>query len=167
MSDDINTNPVMDDTTSSDDSANNTSDVAATKSTSNVVFVGSLAWGTDAESLRRFFEEGGLQIAEDETKDDGFVKKAVVVVKDRDTGRSKGYGFVTLVSADEAEKAVATLNDKELDGRQIRVQVKEDRPREDRPRRFNSDSRRPGGYQRRDNNRGSFSRDDRSFNRSM
>lgn len=105
---------------------------ASTPASNNVVFVGSLAWATDGESLRRLFEEAGLKIAEDETKEDGYVKKAVVVVSDRETGRSRGYGFVTLESPEEAQKAVELLNEKELDGRNIRVQIKEERPRDDR-----------------------------------
>jgi RNA recognition motif-containing protein len=128
-----------------------TSSAPASTSSSNVVFVGSLAWATDESSLRRKFEEAGFQIAEDEVKDDGYVKKAVVVVMDRETGRSKGYGFVTLTSPEQASEAAEKLNDTELDGRNIRVQPKEDRPRSDRPRRSFGN-----GGRRYDNNRGAY-----------
>jgi RNA recognition motif-containing protein len=153
--DDTTTTLNEDTTTVSDDSTTTQASAPAadTQSTSNVVFVGSLAWATDDASLRRFFEEAGLQIGTDETKDDGYIKKAVVVAKDNRTGRSKGYGFVNLVSAEEATKAITLLDGKELDGREVRVQVKENRPREDRPRRFDSRDGGDRAPRRYDNNR--------------
>lgn len=127
-----------------------------TNSSNNVVFVGSLPWETTDVELRALFEDKGLQIAEDETKDDGYVKKAVVVVKDRETGRSKGYGFVNLVSAEEANKAIEMLDGSEVGPddrrRNITVKIKEDRPR----RSFGGGDRRGGrsfGGDRRGGNR--------------
>lgn len=120
---------VTTDTAASDASMPQTEAAPTTSDGSNVVFVGSLAWATDDASLRAKFEEAGLQIAEDTVKEDGYVQKAVVVVKDRETGRSRGYGFVSLVSPEEAQKAVDALNNVELDGRTIRVQIKDNRPR--------------------------------------
>ena len=61
------------------------------------------------------------------------------VITDRDTGRSKGFGFVEFESADEAKEAIKALDGSELGGRKI--VVNEARPREDRPR---NDRSRPG-----------------------
>jgi len=72
------------------------------------LFVGGLSWGTDDRSLRSRFEEYG-------TVEDA------VVIRDRDTGRSRGFGFVTFTNDDEAETAIQNLNDQEFDGRTIKV----------------------------------------------
>lgn len=84
------------------------------------LFVGSLAYATTDDDLKAFFE----QIGE--------VEKATVAT-DRDTGRSRGFGFVTFVDEANNQKAIDQLNGKELDGRAITVNVA--RPREDKPRR--------------------------------
>ncbi len=84
------------------------------------LFVGSLAYATTDDDLKAFFE----QIGE--------VERATVA-KDRDTNRSRGFGFVTFVDEANNQKAVDMLNGKELDGRTITVGVA--RPREDKPRR--------------------------------
>jgi RNA recognition motif-containing protein len=55
-----------------------------------------------------------------------------VVISDRETGRSKGFGFVTFSNDDQASQAVDQLNDTELDGRPISVSIA--RPKEERPR---------------------------------
>lgn len=81
---------------------------------------------------------GGLPFAttEDELKDvfaaHGAVASAIVV-KDRDTGRSKGFGFVEFENDDEGKAAEKALNGSDLGGRSITVN--EARPREERPRR--------------------------------
>jgi len=49
-------------------------------------------------------------------------------MKDRETGRSRGFGFVTFTSSEEAEAAISGLNDQELDGRRIRVNLANARP---------------------------------------
>ncbi|CAG8474707.1 8276_t:CDS:2 [Cetraspora pellucida] len=72
------------------------------------LFVGGLAWGTDDRSLRSRFEEFG-------TVEDA------VVIRDRDTGRSRGFGFVTYSSNEEAEVAIQNLNEQEFEGRTIKV----------------------------------------------
>ncbi|OMJ13043.1 Glycine-rich RNA-binding protein 4, mitochondrial [Smittium culicis] len=72
------------------------------------VFVGSLSWGTTSESLREKFEEFG-------TVEDS------IVIQDRDTGRSRGYGFVTFSTNEEAQAAIDQANESEFDGRNIRV----------------------------------------------
>ena len=82
------------------------------------LFVGSLAYATDDDSLKAFFE----QIGE--------VERAKVST-DRETGRSRGFGFVTYVDEANNQKAIDELNGKELDGRAINVS--QARPREDRP----------------------------------
>lgn len=84
------------------------------------LFVGSLSWNVTDDQLRDFFAAAGK------------VASANVIV-DRYSGRSKGFGFVEMENDDDAKKAVAELNGKELDGRAINVS--EARPREERPRR--------------------------------
>jgi RNA recognition motif-containing protein len=77
---------------------------------SKKLFVGSLSWDTNDDALHRAFSPHG-EISE------------AVVVSDRDTGRSRGFGFVTFADDESADKAVAALNGTELDGRTIRVDV--------------------------------------------
>lgn len=72
------------------------------------LFVGGLAWGTDESSLRAAFEQFG------EVSD-------CKVVTDRDTGRSRGFGFVTFSDDAAADKAIEDMNGAELDGRTIKV----------------------------------------------
>jgi len=72
------------------------------------LFIGGLAWHTDENALRQKFEEFGA------------VEEAVVV-KDRDTGRSRGFGFVRYSQETDAEAAIAAMNNIEFDGRTIRV----------------------------------------------
>lgn len=72
------------------------------------LFIGGLAWHTDDSTLRQKFEEFG-QVEE------------AVVVKDRDTGRSRGFGFVRFASDAEADTAMQNMNNIEFDGRTIRV----------------------------------------------
>ncbi|HLG28549.1 MAG TPA: RNA-binding protein, partial [Paenisporosarcina sp.] len=81
------------------------------------LFVGNLSWGTNDASLQALFATIGT-IA------------SAQVITDRYTGRSRGFGFVEMSSDEEADRAVAELNGKDLDGRQITVN--EARPREDR-----------------------------------
>jgi RNA recognition motif-containing protein len=84
------------------------------------LFIGSLAYATTDDSLKAFFE----QIGEVES---------ARVITDRDTGRSKGFGFVEYKDETNNQKAVDQLDGKELDGRTISVGLA--RPKEDRPRR--------------------------------
>jgi len=72
------------------------------------LFIGGLAWHTDENALRQKFEEFGA------------VEEAVVV-KDRDTGRSRGFGFVRYSQDSDAEAAITAMNNIEFDGRTIRV----------------------------------------------
>ncbi|KAI9828637.1 MAG: hypothetical protein M1832_001740 [Thelocarpon impressellum] len=72
------------------------------------LFIGGLAWHTDENTLRAKFEEFGA------------VEEAVVV-KDRDTGRSRGFGFVRFGQESDADAAIQAMNNIEFDGRTIRV----------------------------------------------
>lgn len=83
------------------------------------LFVGSLSWGVNDDQLKDFFSEVGTVVS-------------ATVIVDRETNRSKGFGFVEMSSDEEAKAAVDQLNGKELDGRA--VTVNEARPREERPR---------------------------------
>ena len=84
---------------------------------SKKLFVGSLAWETTEDELRDLFAQFGE------------VEEAIII-SDRDSGRSKGFGFVTFVNDEEADKAVEALNGSDLKGRNI--VVNEARPRENR-----------------------------------
>ncbi len=77
---------------------------------SKKLFVGSLSWDTNDEGLRNAFSTHG-EVSE------------AVVISDRDTGRSRGFGFVTFEDDEAADQAIAALNGSELDGRTIRVDV--------------------------------------------
>ncbi len=90
------------------------------------MFVGNLPYSMDDSKLSELFAQFGN------------VEKAKII-KDRDSGRSKGFGFVTMAD-EEAQKAIAELNGKDFDGRAIKVN--EARPKEDRP------PRRDGGFRR-------------------
>jgi RNA recognition motif-containing protein len=74
------------------------------------IFVGSLAFSTSTERLRELFAEAG-DVA------------SATVVTDRDTGQSRGFGFVEMATAEEADQAVKRFNGHELDGRQLVVEL--------------------------------------------
>jgi len=82
----------------------------------NKLFVGGLAWATDDSSLRAAFEQFG-EVAE------------AKVITDRETGRSRGFGFVTLGTDEEAQAACAAMDGSELDGRTVRVNEAHERTR--------------------------------------
>jgi len=86
-------------------------------SMSKKLFVGSLSWNTDDTRLREAFAQHG-EVTE------------ARVITDRDSGRSRGFGFVTFADDSAAEKAIAALNQHELDGRTIRVDVAQDKDRD-------------------------------------
>jgi RNA recognition motif-containing protein len=83
---------------------------------SNKIFVGGLSWNTNDDTLRRAFEAHG-QV--DEAR----------VIQDRETGRSRGFGFVTFSDGAGAQRAIASMNGTDLDGRAIKVNAAEDKPR--------------------------------------
>lgn len=80
------------------------------------IYVGNLPWSTTETDLRATFEAYGAVTD-------------VSIIKDRNTGRSRGFGFVEMDSADEAAAAINGLNGKEMEGRDLKVN--EARPRED------------------------------------
>jgi len=80
------------------------------------IYVGNLAFSTDSDALRDLFAAYGE------------VTKAQVVT-DRDTGRSRGFGFVEMAVADEANKAIGEMNGKSIDGRQLNVNIAKERSR--------------------------------------
>jgi cold-inducible RNA-binding protein len=84
------------------------------KEMSKKLFVGGLSWGTQEQGLREAFEQYGEVI---EAK----------VITDRDTGRSRGFGFVTFANAEEADKAMEQMNGAQLDGRTLNVNEAQDR----------------------------------------
>ena len=81
------------------------------------LYVGNLSYGTVESNLETLFGEVGTVIE-------------AVVITDRDTGRSKGFGFVTMADEASANAAIERLNDTEVDGRTIKVA--EARPRRER-----------------------------------
>lgn len=81
------------------------------------LFVGSLAWGTSDQNLRDAFEPFG------EVTD-------AKVITDRDTGRSRGFGFVTFSSEEDADAAIEAMHGAELDGRNIAVNEAQDKRRD-------------------------------------
>ena len=81
------------------------------------LYVGNLAFETSGENLRQHFEQAGTV-------------ETATVVEDRDTGRSRGFGFVEMGSREEGEAAIQQFNGKEFGGRNLTVN--EARPREDR-----------------------------------
>lgn len=81
------------------------------------LYVGGLAYSVTEQELEAFFATQGTVVS-------------AAVIKDRDTNQSKGFGFVEMGSDDEAKKAIAELNGKDLNGRNIIVS--EARPQVDR-----------------------------------
>lgn len=82
------------------------------------LYVGNLSFGMNDESLQQLFVEKGFQVS------------SARVITDRETGRSRGFGFVELGGGDDATKAIGEMNGLEVDGRQL--QVNEARPQEGR-----------------------------------
>ena len=81
------------------------------------LYVGNLSFQTSSEDLRDLFSQAGTV-------------ESASVVEDRDTGRSRGFGFVEMATKEEGEAAIAQFNGKEFGGRNLTVN--EARPREDR-----------------------------------
>lgn len=82
----------------------------------NKLFIGGLSWNTGDEELRAAFDKFGPV---DDAK----------VINDRDTGRSRGFGFVTFADSDSAQKAMSEMDGAELDGRNLKVNEAQDKPR--------------------------------------
>lgn len=80
------------------------------------LYVGNLAYSTTEDELKALFGQAGAVTS-------------VAVIKDRETGRSKGFAFVEMASEAEAQKAIDVANGKKLGGRDLRVSIA--RPREE------------------------------------
>ena len=74
------------------------------------LFIGGLSFSTSNERLREVFAQAGAV-------------ESAAVVTDRETGRSRGFGFVEMATAEEAEAAVKRFNGHELDGRTLKVEL--------------------------------------------
>ena len=83
---------------------------------SKKLFVGGLPWAVDDDALRHHFEAYGTVLD-------------AKVIYDRDTGRSRGFGFVTYEDEADADEAINALNESEFDGRTIRVNEAQERRR--------------------------------------
>jgi RNA recognition motif-containing protein len=109
------------------------------------LFIGNIAYATSEESLREFFEEFGPL-------------RSVKIATDRETGRSRGFGFIEIDDDAQARAAIESRNGQSLDGKQL--VVNEARPREDRPRHSSGGNRNRsfgGGGDRGGRSRGGFS----------
>ena len=93
------------------------------------LYVGNLSYSTTEESLNGLFAQFGEVVS-------------AIVIKDRATGQSKGFGFVEFADEAAADKAIEAQNGKEFEGRRIRVNEAEER--KPRPPRFNRD----GGFEK-------------------
>ncbi len=90
------------------------------------LFVGGISWNTTEDGLRGAFERFG-QLGE------------VKVITDRETGRSRGFGFITFEQDEDALNAISEMDGTELDGRSIKVNEAQEKPR------FGGGGRRGGG----------------------
>ena len=99
------------------------------------IYVGNMNYSTTEDSLKNLFSQYGQVVS-------------VAVIKDRFTEQWKGFGFVEMEDAAAAEAAMGALNGTEFEGRRIRVNPAEDKPRNSRPRN--------GGYNREGGDRGDF-----------
>lgn len=84
------------------------------------LYVGNLSYDTTEDGLRNMFAKAGTVVAID-------------IIKDRDTGRMKGFAFVTMGSDEEAQNAITMLNEKTLDDRALKVNIA--KPRTEQPQR--------------------------------
>jgi len=108
------------------------------------LYVGNLPYSTTEDDLRSLFAQAGTVVS-------------VALITDRDSGRSKGFGFVEMENQEEAEQAISMLNGSDLNGRALTVNIA--RPREERPRR--SYNQGGGGGGNRNYNRSRGQGDDR------
>ena len=84
---------------------------------SNKLYVGNISFNTSHQDLIDLFSPSGTVTSAN-------------IIEDRETGRSRGFGFVEMSSSEEAQNAISALNGKEIDGRGLKVN--EAKPREDR-----------------------------------
>ena len=79
------------------------------------LYVGNLSFNTTEDTLRAAFEQNGRKVVE------------VKIVTDRDTGRPRGFGFVVMSSAEEAQAAISDWDGQQLDGRNLKVNEAQER----------------------------------------
>lgn len=91
------------------------------------IYVANLSWNTNSDSLQELFSQYGEVTS-------------AYIINDRETGRSRGFGFVEMPNDEEGQKAIDTLNETEFEGKNIAVSVA--RPRTERP----AGGNRGGGY---------------------
>lgn len=116
------------------------------------LYVGNLSWSCTDEELKNLFESVGPV-------------SSANIAKDRETGRSRGFGFVEMETEEDAQKAIEKFNESELSGRTIRVNVKQDNPNKtyNRPSYSNRDN--SGNYSNRDNGGGYQDRNQGGYSR--
>lgn len=115
------------------------------------LFVAGLPFSTTSDELRTLFADFGVVIS-------------ATVIEDRESGRSKGFGFVEMDKPEEAVLAISKLNDKDFGGRKLIIQ--EARPKEEKQKKFGYRSGAGGGFgkqrrsfgKRREGGRGNFGR---------
>jgi len=95
------------------------------------LYVGNLAFQTSSDDLQQLFSQAGTV-------------ESASVVEDRETGRSRGFGFVEMATSEDGQKAIEQFNGKEFNGRNLNVN--EARPREDRGGRGGGGGGRGGGF---------------------
>jgi RNA recognition motif-containing protein len=74
------------------------------------LYIGGLSYSTTSDGLREFFSQSGNVLS-------------ATVITDRFSGQSRGFGFVEMAAAEEAQNAISQLNGRELDGRRITVEI--------------------------------------------
>ena len=99
---------------------------------SKKLYIGGLSWNTDDHGLRNAFEQHG-EISE------------AKVITDRETGRSRGFGFITFNEGSDADNAIEQMNGTELDGRTLNVNEAQERSGGDRGGRGGGRNNRDGG----------------------
>lgn len=88
------------------------------------LYVGNLSFRMADQDLKELFEQKGEVLS-------------AKIISDRDTGRSKGFGFVEMATAEQAEAAIEAYNGQEVEGRQIKVNIAMEKPRGERRGGFN------------------------------
>ena len=92
------------------------------------LYIGGLSYSTTSDGLREFFSQSGNVLS-------------ATVITDRFSGQSRGFGFVEMAAAEEAQNAISQLNGRELDGRRITVEISNPQA----PRSGGGGGGRPGG----------------------
>lgn len=109
----------------------------------NKLYVGQLSFSVDSNMLGEYFASVGDVVS-------------AKVITDRDSGRSKGFGFVEMATDQDAQNAIQQLNGKDLNGRAINVSIA--KPQEERPRRSGGGGGGRGGFGGGGGGRGGFGR---------